>query len=216
MDGGSPSPPWLASIDKTRSAERFVASLLGIKSWCEQTPSCADARPATCPCCEAPSRPLGGRLGIVGHGVVERQLLGPATWPGPPEASLVKMRRYRCRACKAIVVVGPRGVVRRRSYRVGAIAGAIAAYARGETSAAVRRLVSPHSVVGGSARERWVTLTRWIDAAQGGRLFAIAGLVAAGRRRVAELVMLALAARAGSGFGVDLIAAAFVGAAVAA
>lgn len=153
---------------------------------------------------------------IVGHGLIERQLLGPATWPGSPEAAVVQMRRYRCRACNAILVVGPRGVVRRRSYRSAAIAAAIAAYARGETSAAVRRLVSAHSVVGGSARERWVTLARWIDATEGGRLFGIAGLNGFTRRRVAELVMLALAARAGPVFGEDLIAAAYVGAAIAA
>lgn len=153
---------------------------------------------------------------IVGHGLVERQLLGPGAWPGMPEAAVVRMRRYRCRACKAILVVGPRGVVRRRSYRAAAIAAAVAAYARGETSATVRRLVSPHSIVGGSARDRWITLVRWIEASQEGRLFGIAGLDGFARRQVAELVMLALAARAGPGFEADLIAAAYVGAAVAA
>jgi hypothetical protein len=126
------------------------------------------------------------------------------------------MRRYRCRACKAILVVGPRGLVRGRWYAAGAIAGAMAAYARGETSAVVRRRTSPSLLVGGSARERWATLVRWIDAARGGQLFTVSGLGELSRRRAAEQVTLALAARAGRDLGVDLAEAAFAGAAIAA
>jgi hypothetical protein len=179
-------------------------------------PTCAEARPATCPCCDAAARPVGGRLVIVGHGVVERQLCGPMAAAGEAESLVVQMRRYRCRACKAILVVGPLGLTRRRWYGAGAIALALEAYGRGETSVSIRRRVSPSASVGVSARERWVTLVRWIEAARGGRLFAVSELGDLPRRRVAELVALALAGRAGRALGGDLAQAAFAGAAIAA
>jgi hypothetical protein len=128
---------------------------------------------------------------------------------------MAQVRRYRCRACKAILVVGPRGVVRGRWYGAGAIALALEAYGRGETSSSIRRRVSPSATVGGSACERWVTLVRWLDAARDGRLFAGSNLVEFPRRRVAEHVALALAGRAGRVLGGDLAEAAFAGAAIA-
>jgi hypothetical protein len=78
-------------------------------------PTCAQARPGSCPCCGAPSSPLGERLIIVGHGLVERQVQGPATADGAPEQGVVTLRRYRCRRCDAVLIVGPRGLVVRRS-----------------------------------------------------------------------------------------------------
>jgi hypothetical protein len=129
---------------------------------------------------------------------------------------MLQERRYRCRACKAILLVGPRGLVRRRWYGAGAIALAFDGYARGETSASIRRRVSPSATVGGSARERWVTLVRWIDAAGGGRLFGVSALGDLPRRGVAELVVLALAGRSGRSLGGDLAEAAFAGAVIAA
>jgi hypothetical protein len=179
-------------------------------------PSWAAARPGSCPCCGAAAQPLGGRVVIVGHGVVERQVRGPASPCGAAEEAVVVMRRYRCRACRAVLVVGPRGLARRRWYGAGAIALALVLYARGETSSAVRARTSPSRVVGVSAAERWATLRRWIEAARGGGLFGVTGLVGLARRRVAELVVLALAARAGHRFGDDLGANAFAGAAIAA
>jgi hypothetical protein len=153
---------------------------------------------------------------IVGHGLVERQVRGPASATGAPESVVVTVRRYRCRACRAVLVVGPRGLVRGRWYGGGAIAVALAAYAAGDTSAAVRRRTSPAVVVGASARERWMTVVRWIEAARGGRLFAVSGVDQLPRRRIAEQVVLALAARAGRELGVDIAEAAFAGAAIAA
>jgi hypothetical protein len=113
-------------------------------------------------------------------------------------------------------MVGPRGLARGRWYGAGAIALALEAYARGETSVSLRRRVSPSATVGVSARERWVTLVRWIDAAGVGRLFAVSELAELPRRRVAEHVVLALAGRAGRTLGGDLAEAAFAGAAIAA
>lgn len=104
----------------------------------------------------------------------------------------------------------------RRWYGAGAIALALATYARGETSAATRARTSPSRVVGPSAIERWATLVRWIEAARSGGLFGVAGLGSLARRRVAEHVVLALAARAGHPFGADVAQSAFEGAAMAA
>src|SRR6202012_2049116 len=162
------------------------------------------------------ARPIGGRLVIVGHGVVERQVRGPIAAAAEAESIVVQGRRHRCRACKALPTVGAPGRVRRRWYGAGAIALAFEAYGRGETSASIRGRVSPSATVGGSARERWVTLVRWIGAAGGGRLFGVSALGDLPRRRVAELVVLALAGRAGRALGDDLAEAAFAGAPIAA
>jgi hypothetical protein len=89
-------------------------------------------------------------------------------------------------------------------------------YARGETSAAARARTSPSRMVGASAADRWATLTRWVEATRSGGLFGVTGLGGLERRRVAELVMLALAARAGHPLGGDLAEIAFAGAAIAA
>ena len=68
---------------------------------------------------------------LVGHGLRSRQVLGPTSFGAAPEALVVPLRRYRCRACRAVVVVGPRGLVHDRSYSAPAIAGALAAMASG-------------------------------------------------------------------------------------
>lgn len=153
---------------------------------------------------------------VVGHGLRSRQVLGPSSLGAAPESPVIVLRRYRCRACRAVIVVGPRGLLRDRSYSAAAIAGALAAMASGATSAAVRTRTSPSKKVGPSAAERWVTLVRWVDDAQQGKLFAVTGLGELSRRRVAEHVTLALAARGGHAPGMDLAASAFTGAALAA
>ena len=91
----------------------------------------------------------------------ERQVLGPGSPGAAPAHIVVQLRRYRCRACNAILIVGPRGLVPRRWYGAGAIALALVMYAGGATSAATRARVSPVHVVGASAVERWATLVRW-------------------------------------------------------
>lgn len=128
----------------------------------------------------------------------------------------MKLRRYRCRACKAVLVVGPRGLVARRLYGAGAIAVAFAAYGHGATSREVRDQTSPSRRVGGSAVERWLTLVRWIEAARRGELFGVTGLGGGDRRSVARQVVLVLAARGGRQLGGDLTESAFEGAVIAA
>jgi hypothetical protein len=169
-----------------------------------------------CPCCRSPSQPVGGPLVLVGHGLIERQLCGPASPSGEPTHELLTLRRYRCRACSAVVVVGPRGLARRRWYRASAIALALAMYAGGATSQAARARTSPSRYVGASALDRWITLTRWIESARCGELFGVTGLGGLPRRRVAEHVALALAARAGRRLGDELTESAYQGASIAA
>ena len=153
---------------------------------------------------------------IVGHGLLAREVRGPMSVQGEPETTEVQMRRYRCRACKAVLVVGPRGVLRRRIYTASAIAVALEAYGRSVSSAAVRESTSPSKTIGVAARDRWVTLTRWIDAVRSGELFGVRGFGGLARRVAAAQVALALAARGGRAIGADITAAVFAGAAIAA
>jgi hypothetical protein len=159
---------------------------------------------------------MGCPLVIVGHGLVERQVLGPQTPAGAAEAVVIKLRRYRCRECKAVLIVGPRGLLPRRLYGAGAISLAFVAYGHGATGREVREQTCPWEVVGGSAVERWRTLVCWIEAARRGELFGVTGLGGLDRRIVAGQVALVLAARGGHLLGGDLTASAFEGAVIAA
>ncbi len=126
------------------------------------------------------------------------------------------LRRYRCRACAAVLLVGPRGLLRRRWYSAGAVGLALLGYGKGESSASVRARTSPSRSVGSSAVEHWVTLRRWVEAARGGALFAVSRLEAYGRRSAARQVAQVLAARAGRELGQALDEKVFIGAAIAA
>jgi putative restriction endonuclease len=72
-----------------RSAHRIVQSVIDLKSWIEAAPDVDQVRPARCLCCNAPSRPVGGCLGL--HGFIAVTDLG---WydrlsrePGPRDAN---------------------------------------------------------------------------------------------------------------------------------
>jgi hypothetical protein len=115
-----------------------------------------------------------------------------------------------------VLVVGPRGLLRRRWYSAGAVGLALLGYGTGESSASVRARMSPSRAVGSSALEHWVTLRRWVEAARSGTLFSVGGLVAYARRSVARQVAQVLAARAGRELGQALDEKVFIGAAIAA
>ena len=163
--------------DVRRSAER-LGRLPPRRGPKDGSPDIASGRrwPGSCPCCGAAAQPIGADLVVVGHGVVERQVLGPRPPGEAPAQVVVQLRRYRCRACRAVLVVGPRGLARRRWYGAGAIALALSMYARGATSAAVRDWTSPSRVLGTSSSERWVTLSRWVESARRGALFGVSGV----------------------------------------
>ena len=109
---------------------------------------------------------------IQGHGLRERQLRGPSAPELHPEQRVLRIRRYRCTACTAIITVVPRDILTRRLYSGPAIAWALALFGVLRLSTvAIRQRVSPFGVVGATAFTRWKTLLRWVTAVATGRLF---------------------------------------------
>jgi len=103
-------------------------------------------------------------VGLVGHGLRERVVLG-ALDGGRPEVGGVAIRRYRCKRCRAVVAVLPRGLLPRARYLAAAIVTALVLWAVGRRPAAeVRRAVSPFAHVGASSATRWKSLGRWATA----------------------------------------------------
>jgi hypothetical protein len=118
----------------------------------QRPPLVDEARPGQCPSCDAPSRPLGGRLGLIGHGLRERQQLGPAAVGATPTMLVLSIRRYRCGACGAVITVVPSGVIARRHYSASAIVLALALFGvEGQAPRSVRAAVSPWQIIGETA-----------------------------------------------------------------
>lgn len=207
-------------MHEDRSLIRLVHSPLDLKRWMTDAPLVDEARPASCPCCAAGSRPLGQGLVIVGHGRRSRQQRGPLEPGAQPVEVEVKTRRYRCKACGAILVVAPRGVVPRRLYSGSAIAWALALLALCHFAPKlVRDHVSPWTEVGDTAFSGWAQLRRWICAVRAHQLFeSMRPCPASWRgRAVAERCATTLAARAPPAFDAEPIEVrAFFGAAHAA
>ena len=180
-------------------------------------PSVEQVRPSSCPACRAASRPIGERVGLQGHGVRERQVLGPLSPGAAPEVLVIALRRYRCVRCRAVTTVGPAELLTRRLYSSAAIAWALALFALAQLSPkAIRGLVSPMRCTGATSAARWMTLLRWSAAAAEGKLFrCVAALPSAWRpRRIAEKVAATVASYAlPSPDPPSLIARAFAGAA---
>jgi len=191
--------PRITLQEKTRSTRGVVRSAVGVKSWAEKTPSVETLRPAYCPACLSPSRPVGEGLVLYGHGLRDRQLWGPPEPNAPPAARVVQVRRYECQACGAVTVVVPAETLTKRLYSAAAVAWALALFGLALLSpSAIRELVSPWRVLGNASAPRWVTLFRWCAAAAEGRLFrAVRNLPASGSaRQVAEAVAVAVGAHA--------------------
>jgi hypothetical protein len=159
-------------------------------------PSVDEARPGRCPVCGVASRPVGGPLGLWGHGGRERQQRGPSGPDAAPTVEVVRVRRYRCVPCGALITVAPRDVEPRRHYSRPAIALALAVWSlAAQPAAAVRRRISPWRVTGATAAaEGWVALRRWARAGRAGRLFRAIGRPLAGslRQVAAQLAGIAL------------------------
>lgn len=106
---------------------------------------------------------------IIGHGLRDRQVRGPLEHNDPPRTRVVRVRRYLCRRCDAVLVVLPRGVVARRHFAAAAIAWAFALVGLlGRTQSVAWAAVSAW----GEPRSTWITLRRWASAVVDGRLFA--------------------------------------------
>ncbi|MBX3276327.1 MAG: hypothetical protein KF729_39100 [Sandaracinaceae bacterium] len=116
--------------------------------------------------CEAASREPGRSYTVVGHGRRARGIEGPLAPAEEPVDVEVLSRRYRCRACGAILVVVPSGVGRALRYSLSAIAHALAlwGYARA-TAAQARKATSTARARGPSSPEQWSSVRRWTSRA---------------------------------------------------
>jgi len=160
-------------VKKARSNTTIVRSAIDVKNWMERTPSVDEARPGQCPKCAAASRPVGRGLQIWGHGLRDRQQRGPLEPWGDPVEITIRVRRYVCRLCTAVIVVVPLGVIAGRLFCAAAIGLAVALFGVAKLPMGeVRRRVSPWQHVGTSAEGSWLSLRRWVHAIRARRLFA--------------------------------------------
>lgn len=152
---------------------------------------------------------------MVGHGLRERQVLGPAASGAAAHTLIIRVRRYRCRACAAVITVVPRDLLPGRHYAAGAIGLALFGYGLLRQSATtVRRAVSPRT----THEEGWPALHRWLRELGDGKLYRglLRQLPAHGsHRRRAEAAASALMGFAAGSFASDAERV-FAGAALAA
>lgn len=159
-------------MGNTETANHFVHFDLDVNFWVLRPPDVRTARPQRCPRCEAPGELADGRVVLHGHGVRVRRLRGPVTADGKPTEFGVLVRRYACQRCRAVIMVGPRGVLPRRRYTAMAITLALWLWAvRQATDPAARNATCPVAETGVSRPERWTTLRRWGRAARDGELW---------------------------------------------
>jgi hypothetical protein len=102
-----------------------------------------------------------------GHGVRDRQVLGPPEVGLASTTLLVACQRYLCTACGAVVMVVPRGIEPRRHYGRAAICLALALWALvGQPTTVVRAQVCARP--GAATTTSWRTLRRWVAAVAAG------------------------------------------------
>lgn len=179
------------------SKGRIVYSRLELKFWTENVPAVEAARPSECPGCGAASRCPGRPLTIVGHGIRERQLRGPTAVGAAAVELVIRVRRFRCRKCGAVMMVVPPQVLRYRLFSTVAIAWALTLFGITRiSSTGVRDRISPWRQVGATAARNWQTLGRWIAAAKAGELLPNRALGELMPRAVATAVAYGLSALA--------------------
>jgi hypothetical protein len=155
---------------RRQSGAGIVYSAIDVKKWAAEIPDLEAVRPACCSVCSAASRPPGAGVVLVGHGVRERQVRGPAGPQRLPETRIILARRYRCRLCGGITTVLPRGLTARRHYLASAIGLSLCLYGKqGLSLGETRRRVCTWPI--GFETERWTTLPGWVAAIEQGRLF---------------------------------------------
>ena len=200
---------------KIRSKSGIVHSKLDVKSWMQRVPLVDEARPGRCLSCDAPSRPPGQRLAIVGHGLRDRQLLGPVAVGAAAAMLVFPIRRYRCGPCGAVMSVVPHGVIARRHYSASAIVLAMALFGVERLPPrAVRAAVSPWRIIGETAVAGWTALRRWIGAVRARTLLRETRRASPGAsaRKIAEHVTTTAAAFAAPSLRhLPLLAQAFAG-----
>lgn len=113
--------------------------------------------------------PWGGVWASSVTGCALGKFRGPLTADDAAAVHTLRVRRYRCVGCAAIVTVLPRGATRARHFSATAIALACAMYAlSGASLRATRARVSPWR----SAEPGWPAMGRWLHAIAGGSIFA--------------------------------------------
>lgn len=122
-------------------------------------------------------------------------MVGPWEATDSPAALTLRLRRYRCRGCGAIVTAAPRGVLRGFVYGAAAIALALALWAHeGLSGHHVRARMSPWPSTGAERWHGWRSLRRWAAGAE--RLWRSVRLEPDTPRRCAARAVVQLAARA--------------------
>lgn len=155
-----------------------------VERWLQKMPTVEEARPATCPLCGAPSRPVGAGLGLHGHGVRSRQAWGPLSPQAEPEIHDVLVRRYLCQSCGQTLTVAPEAMARRYLYMVTTIVAGLWRWGhKREPARRVRQRLCPLRVQGDARPGRWASLSRWTEKRE--RLFA---KVAPSMRRAVDAV----------------------------
>lgn len=186
-------------MKKGRSNRTIVRSAIDVKSWLARVPSVDEVRPGQCPRCAVASRPVGRGLQIWGHGLRDRQSRGPLEPLGDPVEVTLRVRRYLCRPCRAVIVVVPLGVIAGRLFAAAAIGLALTLFGVERLPLGkVRQRVSPWRRVGATAYGSWLAPRRWVRAIREGRLFASVRRSPAHRtaRQVAERTAMTLGALA--------------------
>lgn len=150
----------------------FVHFDLDVNFWAKRLPGVATARPKRCPRCRAPGVDADRRVILHGHGLRRRRLRGPEQVGGEPLEREIQVHRYACQRCRAVITVGPRGLLPGRLYSAAALALALWLWAVTQlTDPEVRAATCPVRDEGLSRPERWTTLRRWAKAARDGRLW---------------------------------------------
>lgn len=153
-------------VTATKNISLIVYRGLDVKNWLHRPPTVEEARPGRCPGCDAAGRPVGGPVGLHGHGLRDRQVRGPIVVGDPATETVIVCRRYRCTACGAIVTVVPCGIEPRRHYGRAAICMALALWAlEGWSVMAVRARVGTWR---NPLATSWRTLRRWAAAVAAG------------------------------------------------
>ena len=126
---------------------------------------------------------------MVGHGIRARQLRDAVD--DVARTLTLHVRRFRCRACRAVLVVVPRAVSAGRHFARRAIATALYLFGVARWAMDAVRMAAG----GLGIDRRWRTLVRWCDAAGDGRLFGLS-CRGATRREIAERAAISLMALA--------------------
>jgi hypothetical protein len=80
----------------------------------------------------------------------------------PPTVTVLKLRRYRCQRCRAVLLSCPRGVLPRLRYTAVAVALALVLWGvEGDPGHAVRHVVAPLPSSGDERFHGWRSLSRW-------------------------------------------------------